>query len=199
MWARWQQLGQVYMTLARPADAAPAYRKAIDAAIGAHVPADGLWPLWLQYGSALDQAGDWAGAKTALQQALTLAPNEAVVLNQLGYSQVARRDDVAAATALIERASKLRPDDAAITDSLGWVRYLGGDAGAAVPLLEKASAADPGEPTINEHLGDAYWQLGRALEARYAWRAALVTAEDKDRARLAAKIDIGLTPATAAP
>jgi predicted negative regulator of RcsB-dependent stress response len=66
-------------------------------------------------------------------------------------------------------------------------------------LLERAAAGSPAEPTINEHLGDAYWTSGRELEARYAWRAALVTAEEKDRARLNAKIDGGLDKGTAAP
>ena len=96
-------------------------------------------------------------------------------------------------------ATKLRPDHPAITDSLGWSLYLRGKAGDALPLLERAAAGDPGEPTINEHLGDAYWSIGRQYEARYAWRAALLTAEDKDKARLNAKIDMGLDKATAAP
>ncbi len=68
-----------------------------------------------------------------------------------------------------------------------------------MPLLEKASAGSPAEPAIAEHLGDAYWTVGRRYEARYAWRAALVTAEDKDRPRISAKVERGLTAATAAP
>jgi Flp pilus assembly protein TadD len=93
----------------------------------------------------------------------------------------------------------LQPDDAAITDSLGWVLFLRGKSAEAVPLLERAAASSPGEPTINERLGDAYWSLGRQFEARYAWRAALITAEDKDRGRISSKIDVGPSGATAAP
>jgi Flp pilus assembly protein TadD len=100
---------------------------------------------------------------------------------------------------LIEGASKLRPEDPAITDSLGWARYLTGDAPGAVTLLERAVAGEPGEPTINEHLGDVYWALGRRIEARYAWRAALVTAADSDAGRIRSKIETAPTPATAAP
>lgn len=197
--AAWSRLGDVYLAMSRPADGAKAYAKAIALAEANKQPSDLLWPLWLQQGAALDQAGDWAGSKAAMTKALALAPNQALVLNQLGYSQVSHRENVARASALIEQASKLRPDDPAITDSLGWVYYLRGDVAEAVPLLERASSGDPTEPAINEHLGDAYWKSGRLLEARYAWRAALVTAEDKDRARLNSKIDIGLSDATAAP
>ncbi len=197
--AEWNRVGDVYMALTKPKEAAQAYGKAVTLAETEKEPAETVWPLLLQWGAALDQAGDWAGSKAAMERALALAPDQALVLNQYGYSQIARRENVAQASTLIERASKLRPDDPAITDSLGWVYFLTGKVSDAVPLLEKAAAGDPTEPTINEHLGDAYWTSGRLYEARYAWRAALVTAEDKDRARLSAKIDTGLSEATASP
>jgi tetratricopeptide (TPR) repeat protein len=195
----WGRLGDVYQALIQPKDAAQAYAKAVAVAEAAKVSDDAMWPLWLQLGAALDQAGDWAGSKAAMEKALAIAPNQAMVLNQYGYSQIAHRENVADASIMIERASKLRPDDPAITDSLGWVYFLRGKVADAVPLLEKAAAGDPSEPTINEHLGDAYWASGRIFEARYAWRAALVTAEDKDRGRLSTKIDTGLSEATASP
>lgn len=197
--SEWSRVGDVYLALSRPADAARAYGEAIERAAAARLPADALWPLWLQQGSALDLAGDWPASKGAMEKALALAPNQALVLNQLGYSQIAHRENVVQASALIEQASRLRPDDPAITDSLGWVYYLRGNVAGALPLLERAAVGDPAEPTINEHLGDAYWASGRLYEARYAWRAALVTAEDKDRERLRNKIDIGLSAATASP
>ena len=37
------------------------------------------------------------------------------------------------------------------------------------------------------------------MEARFAWNAALVTAEDEVAARVKAKLASGLTPANAAP
>lgn len=193
----WGRVGDVYLALDRPGDAAGAYGRAI-AAAGA-TPAQPVWPLWLQQGSALELAGDWPAAKAALEKAHALAPDQPVVLNHLGYSELSRREDVAHAAALIAQASELRPDDPAITDSLGWSEYVRGNVAKALPLLERAAAGDPGEPTINEHLGDAYWAAGRYLEARYSWRAALVTADAKDADRIRAKLDNGLTPATGAP
>ena len=142
---------------------------------------------------------DWPAAKAALLRAYALAPHEPVVLNQVGYAFVERREELPRAAAMIAEASRQRPDDAAITDSFGWVQYLQGKPDAAVPLLERAVLASGGEAAINEHLGDAYWRNGRQYEARYAWRAALLTAEDKDRARLTGKLDNGLAPASAAP
>jgi tetratricopeptide (TPR) repeat protein len=196
--ADWARVGDVRMAMDQPKDAAIAYEKAIGAA-GPSATAEDVWPLWLQRGAALEESGDWASAKAALGKAYALAPDQPVVLNHLGYSMLSRREDLPQAIKLIEGASRLRPDDAAITDSLGWAKFVGGDAPGAVVLLERASAGEPGEPTINEHLGDVYWALGRRIDARYAWRAALVTAETKDLPRIRSKIETAPTPATAAP
>ena len=115
-----------------------------------------------------------------------------MTLNHLGYSMLEHGGNVAEARALIEKASLLRPDDAAITDSLGWAHYLQGDLAAAIPKLEAAAEGEPGGSEINEHLGDAYWQAGRRIEARYAWAAAKVTADKGAAQRLTGKIADGL-------
>ena len=56
----------------------------------------------------------------------------------------------------------MRPEDGYIVDSLGWAHYRLGDYTSAVQYLEKAIELVPEDPTINDHLGDAYWQSGRA-------------------------------------
>ncbi len=199
--ADWARLGDIHSAATRPNDAADAYAKAValvrvDAASGA---GDKLWSFLLLHGGALEQAGRWPEAKAVLEEAYKLAPDQAVVLNHLGYAQLERRENVVAATALIEQANRLRPDDPAITDSLGWAFFLQGDYARAIATLEKAVTGAPGEPDINEHLGDAYWTVGRRLEARFAWRAAMIHADAEDAARLARKLDQGMTLATAAP
>ena len=189
----------LYVLLDRHAEAAAAYERAIARVGDAPEFADRVWRLWLQAGGAHEQAGDWARARPALAKAVELAPNEAVALNYLGYAQLERRENVPAAMALIQRASALKPDDPAITDSLGWAYFLLGDVKRAIPTLEQAVQGQPGDPTINEHLGDAYWAAGRRVEARYAWRAAVLFAEESAvEARIRAKLDQGLTPALAA-
>ena len=181
-----QRFADLLMVAERPHDAVPVYRKLIDRA-----GRDAGWSAWMQYGGALDEAGDWPRAHKALQRAVALAPDEPAALNYLGYAQIVHGEPVGPAAALLERASRLRPDDAAITDSLGWAYHLAGRTGDALPLLERAAAASPESAEIGEHLGDAYWALGRRYEARYAWRAAQVVAEPAGIARLAAKIADG--------
>ncbi|MBU2091440.1 MAG: tetratricopeptide repeat protein, partial [Alphaproteobacteria bacterium] len=43
----------------------------------------------------------------------------------------------------------------------------------AVRQLERAIELRPGDPTINDHLGDAYWKVGRRVEARFQWQRVL--------------------------
>ncbi len=193
------RVGDLLNDLERPKEAAAAYTRALDFAANKPELADQRWTILMLRGGALDAAKDWTAARADLQQAVKLAPDQAVALNYLGYAQLERRENLAEAEKLIERASVLQPDDAAITDSLGWTYYLRGDVPRAITTLERAVAGQPAEPTINEHLGDAYWTAGRRYEARYAWRAALVYAEAKDAMRIRAKLDSGLSAESAAP
>ena len=169
----------------RPAEAAPWYARILGAG------EDRSWAAWLQYGAALDQAGNWSEAKVALQRAVTLGPQEPLALNYLGYSEIEHGEDAKKATELLVRARALAPDDASITDSLGWAYFRMGDGKRALPLLESASAASPANSEISEHLGDVYWSMGRRYEARYAWRAAMIGAKAAQSQRLNGKIANG--------
>jgi Flp pilus assembly protein TadD len=194
----WERLGDLFTQLGRSQEAATAYDRALQVR-GPGQTDEAQWRLWLSKGGALDQAGHWPEAKAALQTAFKLAPREPLVLNYLGYAQLVRRENLAEAEQMIRQARRFSPDNAQITDSLGWARFLRGDSAEAIRLLERASVALPSDPTINEHLGDAYYSVGRRYEARYAWRAALVTAEDKDAVRLRAKIEKGYSTELASP
>ncbi len=193
----WTRLGDLLVEMERQTEAADAYGRAIDLAKTGS-PTRDLWTLWMLRGGALERAGNWVAAEPALRKALALAPDQPIVLNYLGYAELERRQNIAEAKALVEKASSLAPDDSAITDSVGYAAYLQGNYAAAIATFERAVAGDPGESSINEHLGDAYWAVGRRLEARFAWTAAMVQAEPADLTRLRAKIDNGV-PATAKP
>ena len=45
----------------------------------------------------------------------------------------------------------------------------------------------PGDPTINDHLGDAYWQVGRKLDAQFQWNHALTFGPEADEKSLIEK------------
>lgn len=194
----WVRLGDVLDAMGRHGEAAVAYGGAA-AAVQAGQAGPELWSIHLLRGAALEQADQWPQAEAALELAHQLAPNNPSVLNYLGYARLERGEQLDEAEALIAEASRRAPDDASITDSLGWAQYKRGKVSEAIATLQRAAAADPGQAEIHEHLGDALYTAGRKYEARFAWNAALVTAEDDIRQRIAAKVAAGLTPTTAAP
>jgi len=192
------RLGDVLYGAKRYHEAADAYGRAIALAKAQGLRSE-LWPLHLLRATALESSDRWPETKQELLAALALAPEQPLILNFLGYAKLERGEDLDAAEAMIRKASALAPDDASITDSLGWALYKRGRFADAIETLQRAAAKDPGQPEIHEHLGDALYSIGRRYEARFAWNAALVRAEDDVAARIRIKIDAGLTPATAAP
>lgn len=194
----WLRLGDALDAMDRHAEAAVAYGSAVSA-VQASGAGPELWSVHLLRGAALEQAGMWPQAESALELAYRLAPENPTVLNYLGYARLERGQKLDEAEALIAEASRRAPDDASITDSLGWAQYKRGKLSQAILTLQRAAAADPAQAEINEHLGDALYAAGRKYEARFAWNAALVTAEEDIATRITAKIAGGLSPATAAP
>ncbi|RYY43888.1 MAG: tetratricopeptide repeat protein [Sphingomonadales bacterium] len=179
--------GDVLAATGQFAAAAGLYGAAIERAGG-----DGGWELQYLKGTALDRAGQWSEALPALQHAVALGPDQARALEYLGAALVVRGENLPEAQALLERASALQPDDPGISASLAWAYFTRGDVTRALPLLEKAVQGDPGGPVANEHLGDAYWTLGRRYEARYAWSAAAIYADTDAASRIQGKIANGL-------
>ena len=192
------RLGDVLEAMKRHNEAADAYGRAVNLAQAQKLDGQ-LWSLLLLRASVLEEANRWPETRAALQQALTLAPDQPLLLNFLGYAKLERGEDVDAAEAMIRKASELAPDEASITDSLGWAQFKRGKVGEAIVTLQRAAEKDPVQAEIQEHLGDALYRSGRRYEARFAWSASLISAEDEAAARVKAKLASGLTPANAAP
>ncbi|MEM7620595.1 MAG: tetratricopeptide repeat protein [Pseudomonadota bacterium] len=151
---------------------------------------------WVQFyhrGVSYERLNQWKKAETDLNTALKLDPNQALVLNYLGYSWVDQNYNLDKAINLIRRAVQLKPNDGYIVDSLGWAYYRLGDYKSAVKYLEKAVYLKPDDSVINDHLGDAYWYVGRRTEAKYQWSQALsLKPEKKEIATIEAKLREGL-------
>ena len=138
------------------------------------------WQLLYTRGIALERAKDWARAEADFLKALDFEPDQALVLNYLGYSWIEMGKNLEQALDMIKTAVTKRPNDGYITDSLGWAYYKLGRFAEAVPELERAVELRPEDPVINDHLGDAYWRVGRRLEATFQWNHALVLGPEDD-------------------
>ncbi|WP_296596903.1 tetratricopeptide repeat protein [Phenylobacterium sp.] len=153
------------------------------------------WQLYYARGQAYERSGDWKKAEADLSQALKLRPDEPELLNYLGYAWIDRGERLDEAMGMVEKAVASNPRSGAIVDSLGWAHYRLGDYKKAVEVLEQAVELEAGDPEINNHLGDAYWMVGRKDEAGFQWRRVLtLKPDDKIKADAEKKLANGLGP-----
>ncbi len=156
-------------------------------------PAD--WRLLYSRGTALERLNRWPEAEADLQAALKQHPDEPELLNYLGYSWIDRGQNLNEALAMVQKAVAADPRSGPMVDSLGWAYYRLGDYKKAVEHLEEAVELEAGDPEINNHLGDAYWKVGRKQEAQFQWRRVLtLKPDDKIKASAEAKLASGMGP-----
>lgn len=162
------------------------------------IATEGAAPDWrLLYMRAVDyqESDHWPQAERDLTLALKERPDEPELLNFLGYTWIDRGEKLREAMAMVQKAVDTNPKSGAMIDSLGWGYYRLGDYKTAVDKLEQAVAMEAGDPDVNNHLGDAYWRVGRRIEARYQWSRVLTLEPDtKLKAEAEAKLKNGLGP-----
>jgi tetratricopeptide (TPR) repeat protein len=158
------------------------------------------WGYYFMRGVALERVGRWEPAEADLKKALALNPTEPEIMNYLAYSWIDRGQRLQDALAMIRKAVEARPDSGAMIDSLGWAYFRLGDFTQAVEMLEQAVQIEAADPDVNNHLGDAYWRVGRKVEARFQWsRVLTLTPTAKIKAEAEGKLINGLPELTGPP
>ena len=151
------------------------------------------WLIFYFRGICYERSKQWANAEADFKRALELSPEQAHVLNYLGYSWIDQGVNLDDGMRMIRRAVEQRPDDGYIVDSLGWAYFRIHNYDEAVKQLERAVELKPEDPTINDHLGDAYWKVGRTLEATFQWAHARdLKPEPEDLNKIVEKLRTGL-------
>ncbi|MBL4892942.1 MAG: tetratricopeptide repeat protein [Rhizobiaceae bacterium] len=175
-------------------EAAKIYDLAV-AEIGAPQPYH--WNLFFRLAIARERLKHWDLAEPNFKKALELFPNQADVLNYLGYSWIDMGIHLDEGVAMIRKAVELKPRSGYIIDSLGWAHYKLNDYDQAVRELERAVQLMSQDATVNDHLGDAYWKVGRKLEATFQWRHALNAKPDPaEKVKIEEKLKNGLADET---
>lgn len=120
---------------------------------------------------AMDRAGDLDGSIKLLRKLAREKPDNATVLNALGYTLADRTTRYREAYKLLDKAYRMEPYNAAIIDSMGWVEYRRGNLEQAEAHLRRALRLAR-DPEISAHLGEVLWAMGRQDEASEIWRQA---------------------------
>lgn len=113
-----------------------------------------------------------------LERAFRLAPDNAQIMNNLGYSLLSDSERLDEGFVLLQKAYQINPDGIAVNDSIGWAYYLKGDAESALPYLRYSFESQP-EPEVAAHLGEVLWALGERDRAVDVWTQAAHLAGDK--------------------
>ena len=151
------------------------------------------WVVLYARGITHERLEEWEKAETDFRNALIIKPDQANVLNYLGYSLIDRGEKLDEAMTMIEKAVSLQPESGYIVDSLAWGLFKLGKYETAIPHMEKAAELMPVDPIVTDHLGDLYWAVGRQLEAKFQWRRALsFDPEFEDANRIREKLRVGL-------
>ena len=124
-------------------------------------------------GSTYERQKKYDRAEDVFRKVLVTDPQNAAVLNYLGYMLADRGAKLDEALILIKKAIDLEPANGAYLDSLGWAYFRLGKYELAEDNLMKASQHMGADPTVQDHLGDLYQKTGRLKLAAAHWERAL--------------------------
>jgi tetratricopeptide (TPR) repeat protein len=113
-------------------------------------------------------------AEGLFRKMLDRDPQNAGVLNYLGYMLADHGLKLDEAVGMIKKAVEMEPANGAYLDSLGWAYFkLGKDDLAEDNLIKASQHVMGADPTVQEHLGDLYQKTGRLKLAASHWERAV--------------------------
>jgi len=140
---------------------------------------------------ALKTQGKLEAAEDYYRAALLRAPDDADLLNRVGYFLVEQDKNLPEALQLIQRAVTASPANPIFLHSLGWAYFKLGRYDEARRYLQESVRRDLYSPLSLEHLGDVYEQQGDKEGAKAAWSKALSFSTDTNsKTRLKGKLNL---------
>lgn len=162
-------LADIYTRLRHYQDAS----HAIDEAEKFATKPDDKANLYFARGALLDREKKYDESEAEYKKVLAIDPNNALTMNNLGYSLAERGVRLDDALKLIKKAVELDPQNGAYLDSLGWVYFKMGQYQPAEDNMRKALERQPTDPSLHDHLAQLYEKTGRLKLAAAQWELAL--------------------------
>ncbi len=139
-------------------------------------------------GASYERLGEFENAETEFKLILEKTPENALVLNYLGYMYADRGINLKKALKMIKKAVAHEPDNGAFLDSYAWVLYKLGRYDDALAQMEKALDSDRNDPILFDHHGDILAALDNPGQARDSWEKALEL--DPENLEIKTKLDV---------
>ena len=145
--------------------------------------------IGFELGATYDKQRKYADAEAAFKQVLNREPDNAPVLNYLGYMLAERGERLDESVNYVKKALEIEPDNGSYLDSLGWAYYKADKLELAESNLRRAADQLKSNSVIQDHYGDVLLKMGRIDEAIAAFNRALTGDGDSiDRAEIDKKI-----------
>jgi tetratricopeptide (TPR) repeat protein len=180
-------LSQVYIQNKRYADAEKILRRAEDRKLDSERDREQL-KYWRA--TVYERQKDFDRAESLFKEILKSNPNNAAVLNYIGYmlaDQGVRLDE---AVQYVKEALNIEPRNGAYLDSLGWAFFKLNDYKNAEHYLLQADELIKNDPVIDEHLGDLYFKTGDLPKAREFWTKSIsIGTEPEDIQKVRKKLE----------
>jgi tetratricopeptide (TPR) repeat protein len=164
-----QRLAEMYIRLKRFSDAD---QEIVKADAMAKKSQEHLFVYFLR-GELYDRQKMYDKAEEQFRKALEIDPQNAAVLNYLGYMLVDHDQKLPEALKMIRQAVLLEPQNYAYLDSLGWAYFKAGQYDLAEENIRKANERNNGDPTIHDHLGEVYEKTGKLKMAVAQWERSM--------------------------
>jgi tetratricopeptide (TPR) repeat protein len=124
-------------------------------------------------GSTYEGQKNYDQAEEVFRKILATDPQNAAVLNYLGYMLADHGAKLDEALVMVKKAVELEPANGAYLDSLGWAYFKLGQYNLAETDLRKAVERNSTDATVHDHLGELYEKTGRLKLAASQWEASL--------------------------
>jgi tetratricopeptide (TPR) repeat protein len=165
----WLAMGQMCVRAHRWKEAEDAFNKAETLSTKKE---DRGYLIFLR-GELAERQKHFEPAEQLFRQSLELEPDNAMVLNYLGYMLADKGKQLPEALKMIRKAVELEPMSGAYLDSLGWAYFRMGEYELAEENLRQAVERDQTDPTVHDHLGELYEKTGRYRLAETQWELSL--------------------------
>ena len=144
-----------------------------------------LEQFYSSLGDTYNELKNYEASYAAYDKALTLNPENTVVLNNYAYYLSLRSEQLEKAAVMAKKSVDNDPYNQNNLDTYAWVLYKQGKYKEALEWIKKAfNNGGDTSGIVLEHYGDIYYQLGKTEEAQIYWKRAI---EKKDYSDLLEK------------
>jgi tetratricopeptide (TPR) repeat protein len=147
--------------------------------------------LKLQRASVYERQKEFDRAELLFKEMLKVNPQNATVLNYMGYMLADRGIRLEEAVRYVKEALEIDPGNGAYLDSLGWALFKLNDLENAEKYLLEANSLVVNDATIDDHLGDLYFKAGKLEKAQDFWqKSALIGKEPEEVKKVRQKLEM---------